>query len=81
MILNKTIVIEIFPGGKIMKNKFIVVVPSNIQKLNMGFATFNLTEKFVCEAMTVLDVYRQYPHAIIVKQLKTDVNENDNSVK
>ncbi len=53
-----------------MQSKFVVVIPLNIQKLNLGFSTYKETATIVCEATTALEVYMKYPQALVIQQLK-----------
>ncbi len=55
-----------------MQNKFIVVLPVNIQQLSLGFSTYKETKTIVCEAGTALEVYNKYPQAIIIQPVKVE---------
>jgi len=52
-----------------MLNKFLVIIPVNVQKLENGFSSFNKITTVVCEASTLLEVYMKYPLALKIKQL------------
>jgi hypothetical protein len=53
-----------------MKSKFVVILPLNIQQLNLGFYTYKETATIVCEASTAIEVYMKYPQAIAIKQME-----------
>ena len=53
-----------------MMNNFLVVVPLNVKKLEMGLPTLKKTTAVVCAADTLIEVYMKYPHALIIKQLE-----------
>ena len=52
-----------------MKYKFMVVIPNKIERVNLGFAFYETTKTFICEAMSLYEVHSKYPDAVSIQKL------------
>jgi hypothetical protein len=57
-----------------MNNRFVVILPLNVQQLNYGFTSYKETTSIVCEASSVFELYKKYPNALIIQKLKVRRN-------
>jgi|GEM_PF-4731033 len=52
-----------------MIEKYIVIIPSGLERLNQGFFVYNSVKKIVYEANTISEVHRKFPNAINIRRL------------
>ena len=55
-----------------MSEKFIVILPHNIQKLGQGFSSYDSTRRLIYESDSITEVHIKYPDAIIIQRIKNN---------